>query len=68
VPNSEARQQKGNEGDATLDLVLKHKMQQMQHPDLLLKYLDATVVIYKRRQMKHLKQASEKLAKTSKNL
>jgi hypothetical protein len=32
-------------------------------PDLLLKHLDATVVTYKRRQMKHLKQASETLAK-----
>jgi hypothetical protein len=33
--------------------------------DLLLKHLDATVATYKRKQMKHLKQASETLAKTS---
>jgi hypothetical protein len=45
APNSEARQQKGNEGDATLDLVLKHNIQQIQHPDPLLKHLYATVVI-----------------------
>ena len=35
--------------------------------DLLLKHLDAIVATYKRRQIKHLKQASETLAKTSKN-
>jgi hypothetical protein len=33
-------------------------------PDLLLKHPDATVVIYKRRHMKHLKHTSETLAKT----
>jgi hypothetical protein len=32
---------------------------------LLLKHPDVTVATYKRRQMKHLKQASETLAKTS---
>jgi hypothetical protein len=34
-------------------------------PDLLLKYPDATVATYKKRQMKHLKQASKILVKTS---
>jgi hypothetical protein len=34
--------------------------------NLLLKHLDTTVATYKRRQMKHLKQVSETLAKTSK--
>jgi hypothetical protein len=32
-------------------------------PDLYLKHPDAAVVAYKRRQMKHLKQASETLVK-----
>jgi hypothetical protein len=36
-------------------------------PDLLLKHPDATVATYKRRLMKHLKQAYETLAKTSEN-
>jgi hypothetical protein len=44
------RQQKGEEGDATLVLVLKH--------------LDATIVTYVEKQMKHLKHAYETLAKT----
>jgi hypothetical protein len=39
----------------------------VQHPDLLLKHLVATIAIYKRRQIKHLKQVSETLAKTPKN-
>jgi hypothetical protein len=38
----------------------------MCKPDLFLKQ-DATVAIYKRRQMKHLKHASQTLAKTPKN-
>jgi hypothetical protein len=33
-------------------------------PDLLLKYLDATLATYKKKRMKHLKDASETLAKT----
>jgi hypothetical protein len=33
--------------------------------NLLLKHSDATIATYKRRQLKHLKQASETLAKTS---
>jgi hypothetical protein len=33
-------------------------------PDLLLKHPDVTVAIYKRRQIKHLKQALETLVKT----
>jgi hypothetical protein len=37
-------------------------------PNLLLKHLDATVTTYKRRQMKHLKQTSETLAKTPENI
>ena len=37
-------------------------------PDLLLKDSDATVATYKRRQMKHLKQASKTLAKTPENI
>jgi hypothetical protein len=32
-----------------------------------LKYLDTTLVAYKKRQIKHLKHASETLAKTLKN-
>jgi prefoldin subunit 5 len=35
----------------------------MYNTDLLLKYLDATLATYKKR-MKHLKDASETLAKT----
>jgi hypothetical protein len=35
-------------------------------PDLLLKHPDTTVATYKRRQIKHLKQAYETLAKTAK--
>jgi hypothetical protein len=34
----------------------------VQHPDLLLKHLDATLAIYKRRQIKHLRHAYEILA------
>jgi hypothetical protein len=33
-------------------------------PDLLLKYLDATLAIYKRRQIKYLKHMSKTLEKT----
>jgi hypothetical protein len=36
----------------------------VQHPDLLLKHPYVIVAIYKRRQMKQLKQASEILTKT----
>jgi hypothetical protein len=36
--------------------------------DLLLKYLDATVAIYKRRQTKHLKQVSEILVEIPKKI
>ena len=36
-------------------------------PDLLLKHTDAIFATYKRRQMKHLKHASETLTKTPKN-
>jgi hypothetical protein len=43
----------GEEGDAT--------------PNLLLKHPNTTLAIYARRQMKHLKRASETLAKTPKN-
>jgi hypothetical protein len=34
----------------------------VQYPDLLLKHPDATPAIYKRRQMKHSRHASETLA------
>jgi hypothetical protein len=44
---------KDEEGDAT--------------PDLLLKYLNATLATYVRGQMKHLKDVSEILAKTPEN-
>jgi hypothetical protein len=37
-------------------------------PDLLSKHPDTTIATYKRKQMKHLKQASETLAKTPKNI
>jgi hypothetical protein len=36
-------------------------------PDLLLKHLDATLETYNRRQIKHLKHASETLKKHLKN-
>jgi hypothetical protein len=39
----------------------------VQHHDLLLRHLNTTVATYKRRQMKHLKEASETLAKMSEN-
>jgi hypothetical protein len=39
----------------------------MQYHDLFLRHLNTTVVTYKTRQMKYLKEASETLAKTSKN-
>jgi hypothetical protein len=42
----------------TVETPLKH----VQYPDLLLKHLDATLATYKRRQMKHLRHASETLA------
>ena len=45
-----AMQQKSDEGDVTRDLVLKHR--------------DATLPIYVRRQMKHLKYVSKILKKT----
>jgi hypothetical protein len=34
----------------------------VQYPDLLLKHPDATLATYKRRQIKHLRHASETLA------
>jgi hypothetical protein len=36
-------------------------------PNPVLKHLDLTVAIYKRRQMKYLKHASKTLAKTPEN-
>jgi hypothetical protein len=48
---TEARQQKDEEGDAILDLVLKHP--------------DAINATYVRKQIKHLKHVSETLAKTT---
>jgi hypothetical protein len=39
----------------------------MQHPYLLLKHPDVILATYKRRQMKHLKHASETLAKIPKS-
>jgi hypothetical protein len=39
----------------------------MEHPYLLLKHPDAILATYKRRQMKHLKHASEILAKIPKS-
>jgi hypothetical protein len=54
VPDIEVRQQKGEVGDATPDLVLKHS--------------DTTIATYVSKQMKQLKHASETLAKTPKTL
>jgi len=39
----------------------------VQHPDVLLKHTDLAIAIYKKRQIKHLKQASETLAKMLEN-
>jgi hypothetical protein len=40
-------------------------LQHVQHPDLLLKHTDVILATYKRRQMKYLKHAYEKLAKNT---
>jgi hypothetical protein len=45
-----------------LEHTVETSLQYVQYPDLLLKYLDATLVTYKRRQMKHLRRASKTLA------
>jgi hypothetical protein len=42
----------------TVETPLRH----VQHPDLLLKHPDATLATYKRRQIKHLRNAYETLA------
>jgi hypothetical protein len=42
--------------------IVETPLEHMQHPDLLLKHPDATLAIYKIRQMKHLRHASEILA------
>jgi hypothetical protein len=48
--------------DENLGHIVKTPLQHVQHPDLLLKYPDATLATYKRRQIKHLRHASETLA------
>ena len=45
-----------------LEYTIKTPLQHVQYPDLLLKHPNATLVIYKRRQMKHLRHAFEILA------
>jgi hypothetical protein len=46
-----------------LQHTIETPLQHVQHPDLLLKYPDATLATYqKKRQMKHLRHASETLA------
>ena len=45
-----------------LEYTVKTPLHHVQHPDLLLKHPDATLATYKRRQMKHLRYASETLA------
>jgi hypothetical protein len=42
----------------TVEIPLQH----VQHPDILLKHPDSTLATYKRRQIKHLRHASETLA------
>jgi hypothetical protein len=48
--------------DENLGHIVKTPLQHVQHPDLLLKHPDATLTTYKRRQIKHLRHASETLA------
>jgi hypothetical protein len=38
-------------------------MQHVKHPDILLKHPDAALATYRRRQIKHLKHASENTCK-----
>jgi hypothetical protein len=44
-----------------LEHTVETPLQHVQHPNLLLKHPDATLATYKRRQMKHLRHASETL-------
>jgi hypothetical protein len=45
--------------ESTVETPLQH----VQHPDLLLKHLDTTFAIYKRRQTKHLQYTCKKRMK-----
>jgi hypothetical protein len=42
--------------------IFETPLQYVQHPDLLLKHPDATFATYERRQIKHLRHASETFA------